>query len=646
MASGTSGNLRHGARANSQSHGSKRPGQPPSDIYKYNGIQNSYENKDNDYLCPICFDVIDEAYITNCGHSFCYRCITQSLKARSKCPKCNFAIEKTDQIFPNFALNELILKHRQKTDKRPKLGHPHNSHISDLHELMADPDKWGLTEVNKALEFLISKKRKLELDHQYAQNQMLKEFLEAAKKKRQEHLDEVNKQMRLMEGDLQRVEDRLSKHRIAYNSAAMSNFPVLCNDISPSTSPPSPNVPGENSKVDCQQEGFNGSKNVGKPQRLDATFASRRKRLHIHFEDLENCYLNIRQADLLPAESRSVEMLDQFTDCISKFTKYSSLRPLATLSYADVYNGSSIVSSIEFDKDNDYFAIAGVTKKIKVFEYGTVITDAVDIHYPVHEMVCSSKISSVAWSAYHKGVLASSDYEGTIALWDVFQGVKTKLYQEHEKRCWSVDFNRMDPKLIASGSDDAKVKIWSTNKENSVTCIEAKANVCCVKFSPSKMYNLAFGSADHCVHYYDLRNTRTAVNIFKGHRKAVSYTKFLTADEIVSASTDSQLKLWNVEKPHCLRTFTGHINEKNFVGLAATEDYITCGSENNSVFVYYKGLSKQLFTFKFDTVRSVLDKDEKEEEANEFVSAVAWRTGSNVLVAANSQGTIKVLELV
>lgn len=48
--------------------------------------------------------------------------------------------------------------------------------------------------------------------------------------------------------------------------------------------------------------------------------------------------------------------------------------------------------SIEFDKDNDFFAIAGVTKKIKVFEYGTVIMDAVDIHYPVHEMACNSKI--------------------------------------------------------------------------------------------------------------------------------------------------------------------------------------------------------------------------------------------------------------
>ena len=42
-------------------------------------------------------------------------------------------------------------------------------------------------------------------------------------------------------------------------------------------------------------------------------------------------------------------------------------------------------------------------------------------------------------------------------------------------------------------------------------------------------------------------------------------------------STDSQLKLWNVNKPHWLRTFRGHTNEKNFVGLATDGDYVACG---------------------------------------------------------------------
>lgn len=37
-----------------------------------------------------------------------------------------------------------------------------------------------------------------------------------------------------------------------------------------------------------------------------------------------------------------------------------------------------------------------------------------------------------------------------------------------------------------------------------------------------------------------------------------------------------------------VRTFKGHINEKNFVGLTVNDEYIACGSETNDVFVYHK----------------------------------------------------------
>ena len=219
-------------------------------------------------------------------------------------------------------------------------------------------------------------------------------------------------------------------------------------------------------------------------------------------------------------------------------------------------------------------------------------------------------------------------------------------FQEHEKRCWSVDFNQVNTKLLASGSDDTKVKLWSTDIQHSVPSLEAKANVCCVKFNPNSCYHLAFGSADHCVHYYDIRHTKQPLNVFKGHKKAVSYVKFLNKETVVSASTDSQLKLWNVNNRHCIRSFVGHVNEKNFVGLATNGDYITCGSENNGLYVYYKGLSKPLFNYKFEPMRSLLDRGERrDEDSNEFVSAVCWRQSCPVIVAANSQGTIKILEL-
>ena len=54
-----------------------------------------------------------------------------------------------------------------------------------------------------------------------------------------------------------------------------------------------------------------------------------------------------------------------------------------------MFNNSSIVSSIEFDKDQEFFAIAGVTKRIKIYDYNVVLKDMVDIHYPTTEMVSS-----------------------------------------------------------------------------------------------------------------------------------------------------------------------------------------------------------------------------------------------------------------
>lgn len=159
------------------------------------------------------------------------------------------------------------------------------------------------------------------------------------------------------------------------------------------------------------------------------------------------------------------------------------------------------------------------------------------------------------------------------------------------------------------------------------------------------------------MHYVDLRQPKEPLRIFKGHRKAVSYVQFVNDKELVSASTDSQLKLWSVEEGGGnaeRRTFRGHTNEKNFVGLANNGQYVACGSENNALYLYAKGLGQPLLHYKFDVVKSALESHQRsssattpaEEDSAEFISAVCWKPNSNVILAANSQGTIKILELV
>ena len=210
-------------------------------------------------------------------------------------------------------------------------------------------------------------------------------------------------------------------------------------------------------------------------------------------------------------------------------------------------------------------------------------------------------------------------------------------------RCWSIDFNEVDSRLLVSGSDDTRVKIWTLNSDHSTATLDMKSNVCCVKFHPKSSYLLAVASVDHCVHYYDLRNLKEEILRCKGHRKTVSYVKFISDDEIVSAATDSQLKLWSLKDGSCLQTYMGHVNAKNFVGLDTDGDYIACGSENNSIYVYYKGLSKALFSYPISTHQPA---DDDSESSYEFVSALCWRKHSNVILAANSLGIIKVLKLV
>lgn len=92
--------------------------------------------------------------------------------------------------------------------------------------------------------------------------------------------------------------------------------------------------------------------------------------------------------------------------------------------------------------------------------------------------------------------------------------------------------------------------MWNVTVPKSICTIDTKANVCAVHFSPKSKNYLVFGSAgiflffafsfsftflDHCVHLYDIRNPSKALNLFCGHRKAVSYVKYCNESEVVSA---------------------------------------------------------------------------------------------------------------
>jgi E3 ubiquitin-protein ligase RFWD2 len=137
-----------------------------------------------------------------------------------------------------------------------------------------------------------------------------------------------------------------------------------------------------------------------------------------------------------------------------------------------------------------------VTKDIKLYDYSLMgVKRFSSSHSPLRTLVCGHKISCLSWSPYIKSQIACSDYDGLIDVWDATLARKTHTFNEHKQRAWSVDICHPNPTLLASGSDDSTVKIWSLTQNKSVFTLEQKGNVCCTKFAPTQGHLLAVGSA-------------------------------------------------------------------------------------------------------------------------------------------------------
>lgn len=469
------------------------------------------------------------------------------------------------------------------------------------------------------------------------------EFLIIARERKGQALQKLTGELNMLDRDISRVQQRID---------AESYFPTSSSEqsaIHSARSKDETEVP----VIDADSQAPSAKRlltNDGLSAVMNATLSGQ-SRLYDsnvileHYSDLQSSYF----------ESNTDDPLEAFGEKISRLSKITQLKQVSVMKLGDIAGTSNIISSIELDRDGRLFATAGVGKRIRFYEVRDAINESLELHWPIREIICKSKISSVAWNPYIQQQIAASDYEGLVTIYDSSTGAIICMLEEHEKRCWSVDYSTVDPTKLASGSDDCYVKLWSTKVKKSICTIDGKANICSVRFHPDNGNLLAFGSADHNIHLYDLRYTNRPLDILKGHKKAVSYVRFMNDGRLLSASTDSTLKLWSLAgqdptsmMPRAMssvvHTYNGHVNEKNFVGLSVQGDVFACGSENNSVYAYHRDLSKPMCSFKFPSVCPLTDSS-IENETQQFVSSVCWRRDSNQLLVANSQGYIRILSL-
>jgi U3 small nucleolar RNA-associated protein 13 len=161
---------------------------------------------------------------------------------------------------------------------------------------------------------------------------------------------------------------------------------------------------------------------------------------------------------------------------------------------------------------------------------------------------------------------------------DVVHCKSLTTHKAHEKDINSLDVSPND-RFLVSGSQDRTAKIYEivyTSSSSSGrgelkllgTCKGHKRGVWCVRFSRHERV-VATGSGDKTVKLWSM-DDYSCLRTFEGHTNSVLRVDWLRGVgglQLVSAGSDGLLKVWNVKEEECVATLDGHEDKVCFLWM-------------------------------------------------------------------------------
>ena len=175
-------------------------------------------------------------------------------------------------------------------------------------------------------------------------------------------------------------------------------------------------------------------------------------------------------------------------------------------------------------------------------------------------------------------------------------------HKAHDKDINSLDVAPND-RLLVSGSQDRTAKIWeiqyvlydSGTVKGEIkllgTCKGHKRGVWTVRFGRTEQL-LATGSGDKTVKLWSLDDF-TCVKTFEGHTNSVLRVDFINAGmQMVSTASDGLVKLWNVRDESCAATMDNHEDKVWALAVSSDERTVVSGAAD-SVLTFWEDCTEE-----------------------------------------------------
>jgi WD40 repeat protein len=335
--------------------------------------------------------------------------------------------------------------------------------------------------------------------------------------------------------------------------------------------------------------------------------------------------------------------------------------------------GQQWVCALDFHTRGELLLSARVKKVIEVYNAWR-LPDGSCCAQPVaiSRYETPSKLATAAWCPWHDSTVTSGDYDGVINRIDVAAGKSIAEIDEHGgHRLRAVAHSPAQRGLVASCGDDGGIRLWGgadmsdaagqlcspaprrdAGSSGAAHTAHPQARLLTVNglaWRGQSEHELIAGEAGGCVAIWDLRNHSSPLTRWHAHRRPCSHVAEGPGGNIVTAGTDSTLRVWRADAgaslgsspPAAACELSGHANCSHFVGLSVQlAGLVATGCEQGTVHVFDAAAGAD----------AAATKVVMHMGTGGCVSSVAWERGSDgsgapLLAAGTSDGLLRVLQL-